>query len=232
MLRFVDVSNNNKGVDFAKVKAAGAVGVYLKVTEGTDFVDPDYVANRRAAKAAGLRVGGYHFGHPKNSPLQELEFFLSHLILDRGDLLPALDLEVTDGERAVVVHTFGAKFLAGLEKHIGERPVLYSGESFMRENVLDVLPARHWVADYGARPEKYDAWQFTDGQAKYGPAIAGLDTSYVPVLNLLVFQPGRVKRVASHVKKGYVVFSGLLVRRGSALYQQCRAIFKAARRQL
>ncbi|MDE2098573.1 MAG: glycoside hydrolase family 25 protein, partial [Patescibacteria group bacterium] len=96
----VDVSNNNPNVDFKALKASGVCGVWLKVSEGTSFADPLYARYRAEAKAAGLRVGGYHFGHPKNSPVAEAQFFLSLLKLEPGDLLPALDLEVSDNKTA------------------------------------------------------------------------------------------------------------------------------------
>ena len=57
----IDVSNHQPGIDFAKVKAAGYSYVVLKTTEGTVFTDPTMAANRRAAHAAGLIVGFYHF---------------------------------------------------------------------------------------------------------------------------------------------------------------------------
>jgi GH25 family lysozyme M1 (1,4-beta-N-acetylmuramidase) len=201
VLRVVDVSNNNGHVDFAKVKADGADGVWLKVTEGIGFVDPDYESNRAAAKAAGLKVGGYHFGHPQNNAQQELGFFLAHLKLERGDLLPALDLETADSQSWARVGAFGLAFLHGLARRIGDRPVLYAGEYFMSSSGLLHAPFPKWVPDYGARPQAYDAWQYTDGQAKYGPPIDGLDTSYVPHLSVVTYKAPKHKRAVARVKK-------------------------------
>jgi lysozyme len=226
VLRFVDVSNNNgPAVDFAKIKAEGAVGVYLKVTEGTSFVDPDYVENRKRAKAAGLKVGGYHFGHPKNNSVAELKFFAQHLAFEKGDLYPVLDLEVDDGSISSRVHAYAQSFLGGLKANFG-KAVLYSGQSFMEKYGLVVLPALKWVADYGARPElHWDAWQYTDGQTKYGAPIDGLDTSFA--LEFSVFDssaPPVVPVVKKHVKRvwhriKYVVENGMVLRVGSAAWK-------------
>ncbi len=41
--------------------------VYLKATEGTGYVNPDFAAERDAALAAGLLVGAYHFALPDRS---------------------------------------------------------------------------------------------------------------------------------------------------------------------
>lgn len=217
MPRLVDVSNNNGKVDFRAVKAAGANGVYLKVTEGTGFVDPNYTANRAAAKAAGLRVGGYHFAHPKNDPSAEAEFFLSHLQLEKGDLLPALDIEVTDGLIGARVSQFAARLHWNVKQKIGADPVTYSGCYFMHANGLLDLAGPKWVASYGAKPAcSWAGWQYTDGQARYGANVAHLDTSIVPSLALLTYKAPRAKKVVGHVKKAaYTTVAGLRVRIGS-----------------
>jgi lysozyme len=213
--RLVDVSNNNGRVDFKAVKAQGAAGVYLKVTEGTGFVDPYYVANRAAAKAASLRVGGYHFAHPKNDPATEAAFFLSHLKLEKGDLLPAFDIEVSDGVIGSRIHSFSRKFLAVVKAKIDANPVVYAGCFFMRDNGLLALPGPKWVAAYGSRPAcRWDAWQYTDGQARYGANVDHLDTTNVPSLALLTYKAPRRKKVVGHVKR-WIVIDGLRVLVGS-----------------
>lgn len=223
MLRFVDVSNNNgPNVDFAKIKADGAVGVYLKVTEGTGFVDQDYAKNYAAAKAAGLRVGGYHFAHPKNDPGTELAFFLKNLKIEKGDFFPALDLETTDSMISARVSSYAQRFVGALRSRFGNA-VLYSGQSFMESNGLVGVPGRRWLADYGAHPVlHWDAWQFSDGLPQYGPAIDKLDTSYMVALSLFVYGASPVQVVVAHVKKHavrskYRVKFGLEVLRGSKL---------------
>jgi hypothetical protein len=237
MQKFVDVSNNNGQVDFKAVKAAGAAGVYLKVTEGTGFVDAYYEANYKAAKAAGLKVGGYHFGHPKNSAAQEVSFFLQHLKLEKGDLNPCLDLETTDGQSAATVSHYGSIFLNILKNRIKEAGVLYSGSYFMSANGLLGRPERKWVASYGADPKcKWDAWQFSDGQAQYPGSICKLDTSEIADINLFVYKAPKHKRVIAVVKKHahktkhaakYVVLAGVRVRVGSFYCNYLRGYLKS-----
>lgn len=202
MVKFVDISNNNgPHVDFAKLKRDGAVGVYLKVTEGTGFVDPYYASNYKRAKAAGLKVGGYHFGHPKNSALQELGFFLSHLKLEPGDLKPALDLEASDGLGHAHIHNYASTFLNRLDILVKDRGVLYSGEYFMRNNGLLSRPERKWVASYGAKPwVKFDAWQFTDGLPKYPGSIDHYDTSETASIWLFVYKAPIHKKLPAKAK--------------------------------
>jgi lysozyme len=57
----IDLSHHNVVTDFARVKAAGVVGVIHKATEGKTFTDTTYKARESAARKAGLAWGSYHF---------------------------------------------------------------------------------------------------------------------------------------------------------------------------
>lgn len=187
MTKIIDVSNNNGHVDFAAAKRAGAVGVYLKVTEGTTFVDSTYLDNRKRAKAAGLKVGGYHFAHPENSGTTEASFFLRHLVYETGDLVPMLDLELDRGHPTAYTAAF-VKAVKTKHGHCG----LYCGGWFIAKYGLQAYRPR-WIPSYGAKPTMaFDAWQFSDGQAKYPGAILHLDTS--TVVNMTAMTGGTAPR--------------------------------------
>lgn len=53
----IDVSNHQGSVNWAKVASSGVKGVYLKLTEGTTFLDKRAYENYLGAKNEGLRVG-------------------------------------------------------------------------------------------------------------------------------------------------------------------------------
>lgn len=57
----VDLSHHNVVTDFARVKAAGIVGVIHKATEGKTWTDTEYKGRESAARKAGLAWGSYHF---------------------------------------------------------------------------------------------------------------------------------------------------------------------------
>jgi lysozyme len=69
----LDLSNNNGPVDFKRVFQAGQRRVYLKLTEGLTFDDPKFADFRKRARAAGLKVGAYHFarGIPSGHSAQD-----------------------------------------------------------------------------------------------------------------------------------------------------------------
>ena len=65
----IDLSGHNEGgtkklVDFARVKVAGVRTCWLKLTEGTSYVNREALRQASAAEVYGLDWGGYHFADP------------------------------------------------------------------------------------------------------------------------------------------------------------------------
>ncbi|MBR6916696.1 MAG: hypothetical protein IKN38_00795 [Clostridia bacterium] len=56
----IDVSLYQRGMDFSTAKNEGVGFAIIKASEG-DFADPAFEENYKAAKAAGLKVGAYHY---------------------------------------------------------------------------------------------------------------------------------------------------------------------------
>jgi len=57
----VDLSHHNPEPDWPALKAGGTQGVILKATQGTSFVDAEFLKRRNDALEAGLYVASYHF---------------------------------------------------------------------------------------------------------------------------------------------------------------------------
>lgn len=156
MLRIVDLSNNNAGpIDFGAMKRAGTFGVWLKVTEGRHFVDATYRDRARAARAVGLRVGGYHFAHPlAGTEQEEARYFVAHLgDVGRKDLRPVLDLEANDAKLGpATLHAWATAFLVHVRELTKVRALTYSNPAFILSQGWSHdfgVGAGLWLADYG-----------------------------------------------------------------------------------
>ncbi|MEH7088123.1 GH25 family lysozyme [Priestia megaterium] len=146
----LDVSHHNgNNIDWKKVAAAGYKFVYLKLSEGKSYVDKTTYDNYIAAKNAGLRVGFYHFAHPDNDPIAEVDFFLKKLDGMKADLPHCLDLEENKGLSKAKVTAFAVKWMEYLQKKTGITPILYTGLSFSNSNFTNAV-AKYplWVARY------------------------------------------------------------------------------------
>lgn len=147
----LDLSNNNGPVDFKIVFQATHRRVYLKLTEGVTFDDPTFTDLRKRARAAGMKVGAYHFarGIPGgNSAQDEADHFLAKLpTLASGDLRPALDLEFKTPSTAV--GKWANEWLAIVKKETGVAPIIYSFGSFLEKCRFEKPPAELWLANFG-----------------------------------------------------------------------------------
>ena len=74
----VDVSGVQGDIDWAKAKANGVDFAILKATAGNTITDSRFHQNMKAAQAAGVPVGAYHFFYASNvaETKAEAEYFL------------------------------------------------------------------------------------------------------------------------------------------------------------
>lgn len=167
-LRGVDVSAHNGDLDFEAMKADGVDFAYIKATEGTDFVDRNYVANAAGARRAGMPAGAYHFFRfDTDGEMQALNFLWALRGRDFA-LPPAIDVEEwgnPDGHATALIVERLRRMTATLEAH-GYRPVIYTNKDgyyrFVRGN-FDSYPL--WICSFTDPPldrrARFDLWQYT-----------------------------------------------------------------------
>jgi lysozyme len=170
----IDVSHWNNVIDFNEVKQSGIVGVILKASQGTAYADPTYHERRQQALDCGLLSGAYHFGEGGNVATQ-VEHFLSTTDPTATDLL-VLDWEPYS-QGPIMTRAEAEDFVCRVEAQAGRWPGLYSGQSFLYEQLGSgftavASPLRHcflWIARYSSeRPvvpviwPTFSLWQYTD----------------------------------------------------------------------
>jgi GH25 family lysozyme M1 (1,4-beta-N-acetylmuramidase) len=93
----LDVSDHQPGVDWSAVASAGAQFAYIKATEGTGLVNPDFASQYDGAAQVGLIRGAYHFALPsQSSGAAQARYFVAHgggWTADGQTLPGALDIE-------------------------------------------------------------------------------------------------------------------------------------------
>lgn len=184
-VRGFDVSNNNGHVDFAKAHAAGYRFVWLKASEGTSFTDRFFLDNVRRAKAAGLKVGAYHFLNQASASAQANHFaaLVRKAGLGKGDLLP-----VADVEKEGVSPALGGAFVSALRHELGVSPLIYTFPGFANP-WPSKFGCKLWIAHFGAsRPtipgpwSEYAAWQHSSTASV--PGVSGnADVNVAPGLD-------------------------------------------------
>lgn len=175
----LSVMIDRKGYSTKSVNAA--VDIYpvsyviLKATEGNNLKDKKFKKNRADAKAAGYRLGAYHFYRSSKNPASQAENYIKTVgHLDTNDLPPILDIEtIHKGCSVAKLNAHIKEWLDIVEKHYGRKPIIYSSESFIKDILDNDIRTSYplWVAHYReAQPDRKDwtMWQFTDKAVVYG----------------------------------------------------------------
>ena len=166
----IDVSHHQGTVDWNAVAGDGVRFVYLKATEGSDFQDDHFEANRKGAVAAGLACGAYHYFTLKTSGVAQAQIFI-RTVPTGMDLPPAVDLE-TWGNAAErpSVQEFQSEltaFMDQVRRHYGTEPVIYTSSDFIRAYLAGFPIKRLWYRAIVVTPhadgfDQWSCWQFTE----------------------------------------------------------------------
>ncbi len=167
------------------VAGAGHAFMICKLSQGAGFVDQHAARNLREARAAGLRVGVYHYLDRRVDALEQAAHFAATYaaVRDPSDERPWLDLEegtgAEQGTRALV-------WLRAVEQTIGVRPGVYTSPAFSAETRLGThvelasypLWVSHWTSaakPMRCPPWEADAWTIwqTHGEEGRCPGVEG-----------------------------------------------------------
>lgn len=167
----IDISHHQGTVDWNAVAGDGVRFVYLKATEGGDFQDDHFQANRKGAVAAGLPCGAYHFFTLKTSGLAQAQNFIRTVPTGNLILPPAVDLE-TWGNAAArpSVQAFQSEltvFMDQLRRRYGTEPVIYTSSDFIHAYLAGFPIKRLWYRAVVGTPhldgfDQWSLWQFTE----------------------------------------------------------------------
>lgn len=167
----IDISHHNgAGLDFAKAKADGIVGVIHKASQGLTVGDARYASNRAKATAAGLLWGAYHFATGAD-PVKQAKNFLAKLG-DPKDVLMVLDYE-PNPKGPTMSLAQARDFVTHVQGVTGRWPGFYSGHLIKSDlgSKKDPVLANcwFWLAQYGPKAvvpanwSTWTMWQYTDG---------------------------------------------------------------------
>ena len=174
MTEGIDVSHWQGRIDWADVARSGKKFAFIKVTEGTTFLDKKYATYHANARAAGVVVGGYHYAQPNANPgdaIAEAEWFVSNLALTYGDMRPALDLETANGLDVPTLQQWVRDWLARVHELTGQHATIYVSRAFWRDRVGNTTEAALggsalWLSKWNVKSP--ETWLPADDWAGYG----------------------------------------------------------------
>ncbi|MBZ0164296.1 MAG: glycoside hydrolase family 25 protein [Notoacmeibacter sp.] len=157
----VDVSRWQGEIDWPKLRRHGANFAYIKATDGIDHIDPMFRKNWNAAHDAGIRRGAYHFFYWCRTAAEQAEWFIANVPKEKGALPPVLDVEWNHQSnckwrpsRAEILEKMQV-FLDRLERHYGQRPIIYTAPDFYADNLRGAFPDHvFWLRSVAEHPSK------------------------------------------------------------------------------
>lgn len=170
----IDVARYQENIDFRQAFASGIHFVFMKATEGKDYLDPNFRANWVRARDAGMPRGAYHFMTWCSLASEQAAWFIQNVPNDPDALPPVLDLEWNNHSscrnkpnRADALEKVRV-MLEAMERHTGKLPIIYTDMNFHRD-VLEgeYFPNAFWLRSTAAEPhERYGNrtwtfWQWT-----------------------------------------------------------------------
>jgi lysozyme len=178
-LQGVDVSQYQGRIDWRTVARTQQFAI-ARATLGNSYVDTYYAANLSGARNAHVRIGAYHFAKPGtnyNDAVSEADHFVRTAKLRRGDLIPALDIEVTGGLGVRALQTWVRTWLTRVAWKVGAKPMIYVSPSFWTTYMGNTTWFANngyrtlWIAHYGVSSPRVPAanwagkgwtfWQWT-----------------------------------------------------------------------
>lgn len=162
----IDVSEWQEIIDFKKVKEDEIDVVYIKASQGTDYIDPYFERNYKNAKDNGLKIGVYHFltARTIEEAREEADFFAAVISKKEFDCKLAMDFEVFGKLNKIKINEISKAFLERLEEKTKKELVIYTDVS-NAINIFDEELARKypiWIAEYGvlepSNNEKWETW--------------------------------------------------------------------------
>jgi hypothetical protein len=156
------------GQDWASYQSAspstnGLGFVFIKVTEGLSYVNPEWTAQRDHARAAGLVVGYYHYPHMANSAQTEADHFLALAQPAAGELL-CLDWEGYDAANAAVSHAAQLAYKEAFLRHVKAATPNSPVGMYCNTDYWNSVDTTGYVQDF--------LWIATSGRAAGDPGIS------------------------------------------------------------
>lgn len=182
--RGIDISEFQGEIDFEEVRRSGIEAVYIRVGAG-EYTDEYFAENYERAKAAGLKIGFYHYVTARSveEGRRQARFFASLAAGREPDMRLAMDFEYFGSLSVSQINAISEVYLDELTALTKREAVIYSDLSNARNIFSRALAEKYplWAAQYGAdEPSANGKWrewvgfQYTD-EGRVGGIYGNVD---------------------------------------------------------
>ena len=162
----IDVSYYQEAIHWNRVRRAGVLFAFIRVSDGATFLDPRFDSNWAGAERAGIMRGAYQYFRPDESAIAQADVLIAALQRDRGELPPVIDVESEGGKSPAQIARAVTLWVERVRTRLGVEPIIYTGPDFWRTKVgnADLSSQPLWLAHYTTGcptiPAPWTAWTF------------------------------------------------------------------------
>lgn len=172
-IRGVDVSSYQGEIDWKILASQDIQFAFIKATEGSSSVDPNFSKNFKNAQRTNLRIGAYHFFSYDSAGKTQAENFTSNVPVIDDMLPPVVDVEFYGDKEQNPPNADSVKreldvFLDSLKEHYNMKPIIYAtGKSYDmfiadKYNDYDIWIRNVFYAPSLSDKRDWTFWQYTD----------------------------------------------------------------------
>ncbi len=160
----IDISKHTGKIDFQKIKTQSFEFVFLKATEGENYIDEKFETNYSEAKSSKIPVGAYHFFRFNKSGKVQAKNFFSSINGKSFDLPYVLDIEewgnIGQAKKVDIVSEIST-FIREIEEKTSKKVMIYTNENGFKEYILGNFDDKEiWICSFNEPPNIKNKWTF------------------------------------------------------------------------
>ncbi len=168
----IDISHHQGDIDWDLLRQQDIQFIYMKATEGGDWVDPKFKIFWRSASERGILIGAYHFYRICKTGTEQANNFIDTVPKNVKSMPHAIDLEYignckTEKSKEQIIREI-SDYINAIQKHYGKPPIIYTTKKFHNHFLINQLMETNiWIRNLLYNPQlpdnrKWIIWQYSN----------------------------------------------------------------------
>ena len=171
----IDISHHQGSIDWDELNNGAVDFVYMKATEGNDYLDSQFKQNWSESKRVDIPRGAYLFLTFCSPATEQSDFFIKTVPKEVNALPPVIDVEFRNckakccqelpSNEDIVLRV--STVYDALTEAYDKEPIVYTTPEFYEKHLRTFPHDRFWVASWGIWPfwkPDWMIWQTTAGE--------------------------------------------------------------------
>jgi len=178
-VRGVDISSYQGDIDWIVLGKQDIQFAFIKATEGSSFVDPNFSKNYSESQNTDFRIGAYHFFSFDSGGTTQAQNFINNVYKIENMLPPVVDFEFYGDKRKNPPETQSVRIelnilLNELEEQYHVKPIIYATEETYNLYLSGYYELYDiWIRNVITKPkplhnQSWTFWQYTDRERLEG----------------------------------------------------------------